>query len=64
MDCRFYLKKYRASLTKLTPKGYVIILGVDFESDGSEKLGTIRPAAGPDGGTMAGSSSPRRSSLF
>ena len=49
------IKKCRVSLAKSTSKGYLLIVVVDFRSDGWEGLGTIRPADGDlrRGGAMA-----------
>jgi len=37
-DCGLNPRKPKDSLEKFTPKGYVLFLGVDFESDGAESI--------------------------
>jgi len=51
----YIIKKCRISLAKSTSMGYLLIVVVNFRSDGWEGLGTIQPADGDlrRGGAMA-----------
>ena len=58
------LRKPRGSLERFTPKGYVLFLGVDFESDGAESIEGERGGGWPAGtGVLAAAPWPARPNL-